>query len=554
MVTHEKTRGITRAGLGVIASGALILGAAVPALAITPPTTITDVPTYTTQVGGDLGYSASRVSGDVNGDGKDDTVVGDWWYDKGGYTNAGGAYILFGGTSFTGGQLTPDNALPDGAVLIQGPDEGNAFAGISVSIAGDVNGDGYDDVIIGSNRTQRVWVVFGSGTLPSVIDVEEFATTGLGFEITNSVAVNNNDNLGKSSNFGYWVSTAGDVNGDTYDEVIIVDNLWDGPNGDNAGRAWVITGGTGLSGVIDVATTGASQVHATIDGASANSQILVAENIGDVNGDDTPDVGIGSYTSTVGGATATGVAYAVFGDAAGGTVDLSDFESPVTTTDGFAVYGPDRGRDRLGTSIAALGDLNDDGYDDFAVGGDGVTSGTAIRTGGVAVVYGSDENDVVYTDPSDPNASPAYTSPSSVYELNGVTKVDRGYWINGVGSNDKFGWAAASIPDINDDDERELVVGAWSYDKTGGTNSGAVYVVNSGVTAGITLETSGFTTSLAGAAGFRIDGLAGNSQLGRSVGGITDFDGGGYPSIVGGANGAGTSGVGADYASVFRLS
>src|SRR5262249_17319130 len=114
------------------------------------------------------GYSVSGA-GDVNGDGFDDLLVGAAYADAGG-NNRGAAYVVFGGNALAGGTLALDAPGAPGFTL-RGFEDG-AEAGRSVSGAGDVNGDGFDDLIVGAPNTAAggtsrgaAYVVFGGNAL-----------------------------------------------------------------------------------------------------------------------------------------------------------------------------------------------------------------------------------------------------------------------------------------------------------------------------------------------------------------------------------------------------
>ena len=154
-------------------------------------------------------------AGDVNGDGFADVIVGAPLTDAGGF-NRGAAYVVFGGAGLGGSTLTL-NALGTGGFTLNGFQD-NARAGGSVSGAGDVNGDGFADVIVGAkftfvngNRTGAAYVVFGGAGLGgSTLTLNALGTGGLtlnGFE--------------NGAYAGWSVSGAGDVNGDGFADVIV---------------------------------------------------------------------------------------------------------------------------------------------------------------------------------------------------------------------------------------------------------------------------------------------------------------------------------------------
>src|SRR5690242_14058941 len=164
-----------------------------------------------------LGLSVAGA-GDVNGDGYADIIVGADHNDAGG-TDAGRAYVVFGGPGPT---RLPNWVLTGGS--------GGGLFGNSVAGAGDVNGDGYADVIVGapqaggSNRG-AAYVFFGG---PAADAIPDLALSG---EQAND-------------RFGASVAGAGDVNGDGYDDVIVGAPLNDSA-GSNSGRAYIFYGGPG---------------------------------------------------------------------------------------------------------------------------------------------------------------------------------------------------------------------------------------------------------------------------------------------------------------------
>ena len=239
------------------------------------------------QASAQLGYSVG-TAGDVNGDGYSDVIVGAVGYDNG-ETNEGRAFVYHG--SATGLSLTAGwTAESDQAI--------NEFGG-SVGTAGDVNGDGYSDVIVGArgydngeSNEGRAFVYHGSATGLSL-------TAGWTAE---------SDQAG--ADFGYsvgTVGTVGDVNTDGYSDVII--GAWVYDNGEsNEGRTFVYHGSaTGLSVTADW-TAESNQA-----GAGFGLRVGAA---GDVNGDGYSDVIVGAYRYDS-GESDEGAAFVYHGSAAG---------------------------------------------------------------------------------------------------------------------------------------------------------------------------------------------------------------------------------------------
>ena len=199
---------------------------------------------------GDRSGSSASSAGDVNGDGYDDLIIGARFADPNGTSGAGETYLVYGGASAPGTSGELDLSMLDGTngFILTGIDA-NDRSGSSVSSAGDVNGDGYDDLIIGAyygdsngdSSAGETYVVYGGASAPGtdgVLDLGALDGTN-GFTLTGI-------DVGDLS--GLSVSSAGDVNGDGYDDLIIGARFAD-PNGaSGAGETYVIYGGASAPG------------------------------------------------------------------------------------------------------------------------------------------------------------------------------------------------------------------------------------------------------------------------------------------------------------------
>jgi len=231
-------------------------------------------------------YSA----GDINGDGVDDLIIGAHWADPNGINRAGESYVVFGGAGVGASGVIDLSALNGANGFVINGIDANDRSGWSVSSAGDVNGDGVAELIIGTrnadpngiNRAGESYVVFGGAGVGASGVIELLALNG-----TNGFIINGIDAIDRS---GWSVSSAGDVNGDGVDDVII--GAYDAdPNGNtNAGESYVVFGRCALAAdlngddVVDTADIGALIVQFGTAGPGA-----------DINGDgvvDTSDLGI----------------------------------------------------------------------------------------------------------------------------------------------------------------------------------------------------------------------------------------------------------------------
>ncbi|MBK8981990.1 MAG: FG-GAP repeat protein [Ignavibacteria bacterium] len=386
--------------------------------------------------------------------------------------------------------------VPD--VKMTGEGSGNQF-GYSVSSAGDVNGDGYSDVIVGaylySGSTGRAYVFFGGAGMDNVADVIMTGEAG-------------------SNYFGSSVSSAGDVNGDGYSDVIVGAYR----HSSFTGRAYVFFGGAGMDNAADVTMTG--EATSNVFGYSVSSA-------GDVNGDGYSDVIVGAY----GYSSSTGRAYIFFGGA--GMDSTAD-----------VIMTGDAGSNYFGSSVSSAGDVNGDGYSDMIVGAY-LYSGSAGRayvffggagmnniadvtmTGeiidnyfGKSVSSAGDVNGDGYSDVI--VGADGYSSNTGrAYVFFGGAGMDNAADVimTGEGTSNYFGYSVSTAGDVNGDGYSDVIVGADGYS----SNTGRSYIYSG-------------AWSMDSIADVTMTGEITNNYFGKSVSSAGDVNGDGYSDLITGAN------------------
>lgn len=397
--------------------------------------------------GDNLGYSVSGV-GDVNGDGIDDLIIGALKAAPNGNNDAGESYVIFGSNTFPA-SINLTNLNGSNGFVINGIDEED-YSGLSVSGAGDVNGDGIDDIVIGApdadpkgkSRAGETYVVFGSRTLPASLDLSNLNGSN-GFTI---------NGIDQEDYAGFSVSGAGDVNGDGMDDIII-GAYKANPNGNSdAGETYVVFGSNNPPVSLDLDTLGINGVVINgIDAYDYSGQSV--SSAGDVNGDGIDDIIIGAYNAAPGGRSYAGETYVVFGsNNLPASLDLSNLNG----NNGFIINGIDI-EDYAGASVSSAGDINGDGIDDMIIGAHYADPSGNSYAGETYVVFGS-------------NTPPASLDLST---LNG----SNGFVINGIDPGDYSGQSVSGAGDVNGDGIDDLIIGAYEADSNGNYDIGETYVI-----------------------------------------------------------------------------
>ena len=423
-----------------------------------------------TEIVGVSGYGLASA-GDINGDGLSDILFSsEFRQDSQVSTRNANIYAVFGSNQ----GFTPrfDLSTLDGqnGFVLNIPDiidpRIDGFNNFLSSIAGDINGDGFDDILVGPSQLNdgllnvsngtivekngAVYIVFGreQGFSPSI------ALPNSSFDNSDNLTLNRIEFL---DHFITQVSSVGDFNGDNFDDFFISAAEDSITSNSRTEKPYLIFGNAqGFDSSFDLAELKASDGF-IITGIGGNESNVVnaVSRAGDINGDGFNDILISQPGASPNDKIGAGETYVVFGSDQDFSSDLD--LSSLNGSNGFVLNGIDA-QDASGASASSAGDFNGDGFDDILISATSADPNGNSRAGETYIVFGSSQG-------FNPNLDLASLDGSD------------GFVLNGIDADDLSGWSVSSAGDINSDGFDDILIGAVTADPNGNNDAGETYVV-----------------------------------------------------------------------------
>lgn len=437
-------------------------------------------------INGVSAFDASGIAvsdiGDINDDDIDDFIISGSFAETNGLANTGQAYIIFGGTTLDTlvSSRIDLSALSTGTgningLVINGANETDVFAN-ALSKAGDVNGDGVDDVIITSRYADpngiedagSSYIIFGDSALNTLASpIINLSSLNTVTPDVNALTING---VAEQDEAGRAVNHVGDVNNDGIDDLIIgAPNA--APAGNiAAGQSYVLFGQSDLSilsspviNLSDVMSGTADVQGLVINGENPgdNSGVWVS-GAGDINGDGIDDIAIGAYRAAPNNMIDAGSSYILFGsdnldDLSQPIIELSSLTTDTPDTPGLVINGVAI-FDNSGDIVSKLGDINADDIDDLIIGAFNANPNDLVAAGESYVIFGNT------------NLTSGVIELSN---LNNSTTGPSGLIIRGIAAGDRAG-GTISASDINADGAPDIIIGALN---AGDNDTGQAYII-----------------------------------------------------------------------------
>ena len=442
------------------------------------------------------------------------------------------------------------------------------LAGLSISSAGDVNGDGFDDILVGAPEDPNFSPSTVGGKVYLIYGGLDFDGD---FDLASADVIFEGDD--EADQAGFSVSSAGDFNNDTFDDLLIGARTADASAGDT-GKVYLVYGSASLASSIDLGTLGSGGV--TFEGESLSDRVgSSVAGVGDVNDDGFDDV-LMSADSAGPTLNLQGRVYLVYGGGSiSGTIALSTLGSGGMTMDGIDI------QDKAGAVVAAAGNVNGDAFDDFIIAAEQANPDSHNNAGQMYIIYGSDSlptsmslsaadvavngelsgdflgswiagggdvnddgfDDVIATSDIWP---PGGDNNGRVYLIYGSASLAStieiaslgagGVTFTGAEADDNAGVSAAIGGDMNKDGYDDILIGAHNSDTTA-SNAGDAYLVYGGPTL-----PSSYSLASVDAGGSVLNGIAVNDRAGQSTAFAGDVDGDGFDDMLIGARAADPNG------------
>ncbi|MBO6656084.1 MAG: DUF4347 domain-containing protein [Pseudomonadales bacterium] len=419
----------------------------------------------------------SVAGGDLNGDGFADIIVGASNADPNG-DRSGEVYVVFGRADFSG--VLTDGVFELGSLASGGGTDGFVLNGVAspdtagrwVDFAGDVNGDGFGDFLIGapgSNAAEgATYLIYGTDDFSPILG-QGGADTGE-FELSDLETINGGDGtigtvfrgVAAGDYSGNFVAGNGDFNGDGLRDIVI-GAYYAGYSGYNTatGATYVIYGDTsGFGAEVNLAdldgTDGFELVGAAGDYSGKSLDLF------DFNGDGFDDLVTTAPYADANGYVDNGITYVIFGEAGTPFTGSQSLSSAADVT----INGVDSSDAGSGFKVISAGDVNSDGFDDLLIGRVPVAG---VDQGAAYIIFGNDS----YTSGSSIEVSDVVPDAASTVGGDAGLTVDIGFVLSGIDSDDYAGQAIAAAGDFNGDGFDDLIIGAYTATKvSNGTDFG----------------------------------------------------------------------------------